>query len=100
MAGLIKHYEHISLQRPILGLWEGTFWTDLAWYSYTPADDKARHGDDIFKGWTWFSSKSKHIHNLFDDLDIYDRGPPPEENSDVKLVHYGCDWAGPPYASD
>ncbi|KAF5557298.1 het-domain-containing protein [Fusarium napiforme] len=98
MAGLIKHYEHISLQRPILGLWEGTFGTDMAWYSYTPADNKARHHDDIFKGipsWTWFSSKSKHIHHFFDDVDIYGEGlclqenSVPEENN-VKLVHYSC----------
>ncbi|CVL06151.1 related to tol protein [Fusarium mangiferae] len=101
MAGLIKHYEHISLQRPILGLWDGTFCTDMAWYSYTLVDNKARHDDDVFKGipsWTWFSSKAKHIHNLFDDLDTYDQGFPPEENR-VKLVHYSCDWTGPPYAT-
>ncbi|KAF5608313.1 het domain-containing protein [Fusarium pseudoanthophilum] len=104
MAGLIKHYEHISLQRPILGLWEGTFGTDMAWYGYTPADNKDRQDDDVFKGipsWTWFSSKSKHIHKLIDDADIYsrDRDPSLLKDSDVKLVHYSYDWTGPPYAS-
>ncbi|SCO34845.1 related to tol protein [Fusarium fujikuroi] len=102
MAGLIKHYEHISLQRPILGLWDGTFWIDLAWYGYTPASSKTRHNNDTFEGipsWTWFSSKAKRIHNLFDDLCFLDGGHFPEENSKVKLIHYSCDWTGPPYAS-
>lgn len=49
--------------------------------------------------WTWFSSKAKRIHNLFDDLCFLDGGHSPEENSKVKLIHYSCDWTGPPYAS-
>ncbi|KAF5557164.1 het-domain-containing protein [Fusarium phyllophilum] len=100
MAGLIKHYEQISRQRPILGLWEGSLWIDLAWYSYIPEDNKARHDDDVFKGipsWTCFSSKTKQIRNLHDDLARHmelQKG-----DNDVKLVHYSCDWTGPPYTS-
>lgn len=57
------------------------------------------NGSASIPSWTWFSSKAKRIHNLFDDLDIYGQGPPPEENSKVKLIHFSCGWTGPPYAS-
>ncbi|KAF5617597.1 het-domain protein [Fusarium tjaetaba] len=97
MAGLIGHYEHISLQRPMLGLWEGTLWIDLAWYSYTPREKKHCYDNDNFKGWTWFSSKNKHIRNLYDDLADDTIGL--EEDNEVQLVHFDCDWKGLPYAS-
>ncbi|KAF5641234.1 transcriptional regulator [Fusarium sp. NRRL 25303] len=50
MAGLIKHYEQVLRQRPILGLWESDLWADIAWYSYIPADNNTRHVEDVFKG--------------------------------------------------
>jgi Heterokaryon incompatibility protein (HET) len=101
MAGLIQHYQALTGDVPILGLWENSFHQDLLWVRENPPDDETVSTNELsnIPSWSWLSCPARL------NFDFGDRPSADEDGTlDVKdhttLVEWDVTWSSEPLVSN
>ncbi|KAK0101685.1 hypothetical protein ONS95_006842 [Cadophora gregata] len=104
MAGLVRHYQSASNDKPMLGLWERSFTQDLLWMrrgalgTETPRDDSDLPN---MPSWSWLSCQTMI---KFDFWGVADDDSEKEKHQIVMdhsaLVEWDIQWVSEPLVSD
>jgi succinate dehydrogenase flavin-adding protein (antitoxin of CptAB toxin-antitoxin module) len=94
MTGMIRYYERLTDDVPILGLWEKSFVCDLHWMVHSKSKGD-KHAPLTGPSWSWLSHPKKGIFNQ-KYRDWFERG---KNELEAQLESFDVQWSGSPFTS-
>jgi hypothetical protein len=93
MTGMIRHFQRLTGDKPILGLWEKSFITDLNWgYS-----GQVTNAPLMGPSWSWLSHSGQNTyHSSRGNWYGRERG---SEKVEPRLESFDIQWTGSPFTS-
>lgn len=92
MTGMIRHFQRLVGDKPILGLWEKSFISDLNWFYYRKVTNAPLMGPS----WSWLSHSGQRIHSGRGYWYSRERG---SEKVEPRLESFDIQWTGSPFTS-